>query len=275
MDAQQLLQFIDLSRVPFAIVVLFIGLIGLRLLTRSLDDLSERFTDRRLLFKKIAALSRFIIYLLLSVIIASSVLVLKQETLFAVAGSVAVAVGFAFKDLLASLMAGVILLLDEPFQVGDRVMFGDYYGEITEIGLRSVRMVTLDDNLVTIPNAKFLTDMSASSNAGALDCMVVIPFYIGSAEDFRRARRLVTEATITSRYVFLRKPVVTLVSDEFMRDRFVTELRVKAYVLDARYEKAFASDVTERAKLALTATGIRSPDQVYQDLLSATGRAIL
>jgi small-conductance mechanosensitive channel len=129
-----------------------------------------------------------------------------------------------------------------------------------------VRLVTLDDNLVTIPNSQFLTDSVASANAGALDCMVVVPFYIGAAEKFSVARRIVAEAAATSRYVYLQKPIVTLVSDEFMGERFVTVIRLKAYVFDARYEKAFASDVTERVKRALAEAHIRTPDRQYRDL---------
>ncbi|MED5371276.1 MAG: mechanosensitive ion channel domain-containing protein [Myxococcota bacterium] len=273
-DTQQLLQFINLDRVPLAVVILVVGLLLMRLALGFLDDLGERFGSRRLLFKKISALLRFSVYLALFVITASSVLVLESEALLAVAGTVGVAVGFAFKDLLASLMAGVILLMDEPFQVGDRVAFGGYYGEITEIGLRSVRLVTLDDNLVTIPNNKFLNEASASANAGALDCMVVIPFYLGAAEDFVAARRLIEEATATSRYVFLDKPLTTLMADEFLGERFVTVIRVKAYVFDARYEKAFASDVTERVKLAFREAGLRTPDQQYRDLDMNHGREV-
>jgi len=248
------------------------GLVAQYFLARFLDDLGERFTDRRLLLKKVKALARFFIYLAIIVIIGSTVLVLRNQAFLAIAGTIGLAVGFAFKDLAASLMAGVILLVDEPFQVGDRVAFGDYYGEITEIGLRSVRLVTLDDNLVTIPNSAFLSDPVASANAGALDCMVVIPFFIGAAEDFYKARRIVAEATATSRYVFLDKPVVTLVADEFLGERFVTVIRVKAYVFDARYEKAFASDVTERVKAAFRRASIRTPDQQYRDLELNRGR---
>lgn len=265
-DLNQLIRFVAWDRVPFALVVLVSGLLAQWFLGRFLDDLGERFTERRLLLKKVKALTRFAIYLGLIVVLGSTLLVLQSQALLALAGTIGVAVGFAFKDLLASLMAGVILLLDEPFQVGDRVAFGIYYGEITEIGLRSVRMTTLDDNAVTIPNSAFLSDAVASANAGALDCMVVIPFYIGAAEDFYRARRLVTEAALTSRYVFLDKPVVTLVSDEFLGERFVTVIKVKAYVFDARYEKAFASDVTERVKGAFRRAGLRTPDQQYRDL---------
>lgn len=262
----EIIRVINVDGVPFALLVVILGWGSLRLSGRVLDDLGERFTDRRLSIKKFKALLRFALYFLIALLAATSALNLDSENLWAVMGALGVAVGFAFKDLLGSLIAGVILLVDEPFQVGDRVAFGDYYGEIESIGLRSVRLVTLDDNLVTIPNNLFLTDSVASANAGALDCMVVIPFYIGAAENFRMAKRLVAEATATSRYIFLNKPVVTLVSDEFLGERFVTVIRVKAYVFDARYEKAFATDVTERVKIALKRHGIRTPDRQYRDL---------
>ena len=96
--------------------------------------------------------------------------------------------------------------------------------------------------------------------------MVVMRFFIGAAEDFDRARDIITEATATSRYVHLDEPIVTLVSDEFLGERFVTVIKVKAYVFDARYERAFASDVTERVKRALKYAGIRTPDRQYRDL---------
>ncbi len=269
MDETQLpeiVRVINVEGLPFAVLVVVVGWVVLRLSGSVLDDLGERFTDRRLAIKKAKALLRFVLYFVIALLAATSALNLDSENLWAVMGAAGVAVGFAFKDLLGSLIAGVILLMDEPFQVGDRVSFGEHYGEVESIGLRSVRLVTLDDNLVTIPNSLFLTDAVASANAGALDCMVVIPFYIGAAEDFGLAKRLVAEATATSRYVFLHKPVVVLVSDEFLGERFVTVIRVKAYVFDARYEKAFATDVTERVKAAFARHGVRTPDRQYRDL---------
>lgn len=266
MNVQDFLQFIDLDRLPLALLILVAGLVVTRLLTGFLDDLGERWSDRRLLLKKITALARFTVYLGLFGATLSSVLVLESEALLAVAGSIGVAVGFAFKDLLASLMAGLMLLFDQPFQVGDRVTFGGSYGEVKAIGLRSVRLVTLDDNLVTIPNSAFLSEAVASANAGNLDAMVVVPVYIAAAEDFELARQIVREAALTSAYVYLEKPVITLVSDEFLGERFVTVIRLKAYVFDVRHEKTFASDVTRRVKTALRSAGIRSPDRAYRDL---------
>lgn len=266
MNPNDLVRFIHVDRLPYAVLMLILAVVLVRFSTRFLDQIGERFAERRLLLKKAAALSRFFIYLVLVVIISTSVLALESEALLAVAGSIGVAVGFAFKDLLSSVIAGVILLIDQPFQVGDRVSFGTYYGEVKEIGLRSVRLVTLDDNLVTIPNALFLSEAVASANAGELDAMVVVPIYIAAAEDYEAAQEIVREAALTSAYVYIEKPVITLVSDEFLGERFVTVIRLKAYVFDARYEKAFASDITRRVKAALRESQIRGPDRAYRDL---------
>lgn len=265
------IEFIDLTRLPLAIGVVVAGLVAANLLTRFLDDLGERFGSRRLLFKQVTVVTRFVIYFTVFSVALFN-LILKSEALVALGGAFGLALGFGMKDVLTSVTGGVLLLADAPFQVGDRIAFGGYYGEVKRIGLRSVQLVTLDDNLVTVPNSRFLSDPVASANSGALDCMVVIPFFIGAAEDFETARRLVTEATVTSRYVYLEKPVVTLVSDEFLGERFVTVVRVKAYVFDIRYEKAFASDVTERVKRAFRSAGIRTPDQQYRDLELNRGR---
>ena len=263
---QDLVGFIDFDRLPLALLVIGIGWLLLVVWTRVTDDLGERFTDRRMWFKQARALGRFALYIAIPTMVASVLLQLEGEAWFAVAGSVSVAVGFAFKDLFGSLIAGVILLMDRPFQVGDRISFGGFYGEVREMGIRSVRLQTLDDNLVTIPNSKFLTDEVASANAGQLHAMVVVPFYVGAAEDFQAARRIVAEATSTSRYVYLQQPVTTLVEDVFIGERFVSVVTVKAYVFDVHYEKAFVTDVTERVKLAFREAGIRTPDQGYRDL---------
>ena len=265
-DIQNFIQFINFDGLPFALLILGVGFVGLRVMGSLVDDLGERFTNWRLQLMKGKAVLRFTSYIIMAVLVLTTVLRLENKAVMAISGTLAVAIGFAMKDLAASLMAGLILIIDEPFQVGDRIAFDGYYGEVTEIGLRSVRLATLDDNAVTVPNNKFLTDSVASANAGALDAMVVVPFYIGAAEDFQRARRIVAEATATSRYVYLKKPVVTLVTDEFLGERFVTVIKVKAYVFDIRYEKAFVTDVTERVKLSFRRLGIRTPDQQYRDL---------
>jgi len=263
----ELLQFVAWERLPYTFLILVTGWLSVALSGRFLDDLAERFTEWRLGLKKAKAIGRFFLYVAIAGLVVATLLQPGRGAEgAALIGTIGFALGYASQDLLASLITGIILLIDEPFQVGDRIAFGDYYGEVTEIGLRSVRLATLDDNLVTVPNSQFLNSPVASSNAGQLHAMVVVELFIGAAEDFGRARSIVAEAAATSRYVFLDLPIATLVSDKFMGERFVTVIKLKAYVFDVRYESAFASDVTERVKRAFRLQDIRTPDQQYRDL---------
>jgi small-conductance mechanosensitive channel len=260
-----LLQFVVWDRLPFAIGVILVAFIGGRVAAQSLDALGERLARRRLLFKQVSAVTRFVVLIGATVLVASSLFQFSSEALLAVGGSAAVAIGFAFKDLLASLMAGLILLFDRPFQVGDRIEFDGMYGEVVEIGLRTVRVNTLDDNLVSIPNHRFLNDCVSSANSGSLHQMCVFPFWIGCNEDIETAKRIVYEATASSRYVFVDKPITVSVREGPVphgAERFAIELKVKAYVFDGRYETAFGTDVTERVKTAFQTNGIRTAGEL-------------
>ena len=70
------------------------------------------------------------------------------------AGVAGIAVGFAAKDTLSNLFAGVFILADAPYKVGDYIVLdkGDR-GKVTNIGLRSTRILTRDDVEITVPNS--------------------------------------------------------------------------------------------------------------------------
>jgi len=251
-----------------SVLIIVVAFFLARIATGTLDKIGDRFATRRLLLKKIASLSRFLLYLLATLLIVLGVIQPEAQTLTALITASAVMIGFAFKDLAGSIIAGVIILIDAPFQVGDRVQFGDTYGEVTEIGLRVVQITTLDDNLVSIPNNKFLTEVVASANAGALDMMIQMDFHIGVNEDFSLAKRLAYEATITSKFVFLDKPVVVLVEDVSRETSFATRIRTKFYVIDVRFESAVRTDVTERLKTAFALHNIKAPYHMQVERLA-------
>lgn len=70
------------------------------------------------------------------------------------AGIIGIAVGFAAKDTLANLFAGIFIVVDAPYKLGDFIVLdGDLRGWVTKIGIRSTRVLTLDDVEITVPNA--------------------------------------------------------------------------------------------------------------------------
>lgn len=69
------------------------------------------------------------------------------------------ALAMAAKDTVANIFGGVTIFTDKPFKINDRVKLNGFDGTITEIGIRSTRLKTLDGRIVTIPNAKFTDGM--------------------------------------------------------------------------------------------------------------------
>lgn len=264
-SSTNLIAQLNLPGVISSIIVLVLTWLGIGMVTNTLTGLGTRFVHRRLLLNQIATVSRFVMWTI-GVVIAVQALNLPSEVLLAMTGALAVMIGFAFKDLAASVLAGLTIIIDRPFQVGDRVSFGGYYGEIDSIGLRSVRLVTLDDNVVTIPNNKFLTEAVSSGNAGALDMLIQMDFYVGIDQDITLARQLVEHSILSNRYVYTRKPWNVLVNQVFQGESLAIRLRAKAYVLDVQYEKAYENDVTERVMDAFQKHGVLPPAILHRGL---------
>jgi len=264
---EQITGLIRWSGVLTSILVVIAALVVLRFVRNTVENLSSQFANRRFVFQKIATVLQFFVYVTTGVSVLSLSLDLDDGALAVIGGTVAVSVGFAVKDLVASFIAGIMIMLDRPFQVGDRVSFGGQYGDVTAIGLRSVRMQTLDDNTVTIPNNKFLNEITSNGNYGALDMQVVIDFHVGSDQNILLAREVVSEAAVSSRYAYLPKPVVVLVEQIVSSDLVAIRLRLKAYVLDIKYEKALVTDVNLRVLQAFGKHNIKPPAVLHRSSL--------
>lgn len=258
--AEGALAFFKPDAIPYALVLV----IGTAIAVRGVQNLANRVAESavsyRLVIKQGVTLLGFVAYGVAGVLAVRALFELSTQAIFALSGTLAVAGGFLLKDIAEATMAGISILVSRPFQVGDRISFGGFYGEVKDIGLRSVRLVTFDDNLVTIPSSKFLSEPVASANSGALDCMVVMPFYLSAEADHVRARQIVIDAVRSSRFLYLGKPVTVLVSVKLAEKLgTVVELTAKAYVYDARHEKSFASDVTDRVLRAFRGAGVLMP----------------
>jgi hypothetical protein len=158
--------------------------------------------------------------------------------------------------LFADIIGGIVITFEKHYQVGDKIKIGDYYGEVSDIGIRATKLVTPDDNLVSAPNYLIFTQAVASANAGAPEMMVVIDLFLDS--DAVLAMKLLKESVATSKYVYISKkrPFTVLLKDY----PFYRRLRAKAYVNDLRYEFEFESEVTRRAWIEFSKNGIKAPN---------------
>ncbi|MGD8600344.1 MAG: mechanosensitive ion channel [Gemmatimonadota bacterium] len=259
--------------VVLSIVVLILFNLTIRGLVWLLDALAERSASRRLFYKRLVPIVRIVLWVFAAYLIVRVIFQVDYQGLVAAAAAIGVAVGFAAQDLLKNLFGGLILVFDQPFQVGDKITVGDTYGEVVSIGLRSTRMVTPDDNRVSVPNAEVVDKQVANANAGELNCQVVTDLYLPGWADEVEAKRIAFEAAASSKYVYLNKPIVTLVSDVF-KETFLTRVRVKAYVLDPRLEFVFQSDVTERARAGFREAGLLRPEHMRLRLVERSAAGV-
>jgi len=260
--------------VVWSILVIALFNFGIRGLVWVLDALAERNASRRLFYKRIVPIARIVLWVFAAYLIVSVIFRVDAQGLFAAAAAVGVAVGFAAQDLLKNLFGGIILVFDQPFQVGDKISVGGTYGEVKSIGLRSTRIVTPDDNLVSVPNAQVVDQQVANANAGELNCQVVTDLYLPGWADEALAKRIAFDAAASSKYVYLNKPIVVMVADVF-KETFLTRVRVKAYVLDPRLEFLFQSDVTERARAGFREAGLLKPGHILGGLVARSAVGIL
>lgn len=246
----------------WSLVVLAVFHFLIRGLIWILETLSERSVRRRLTFKWLIPITRMLLWGIATYLIVRTIFRVDAQGLLAASAALGVALGFAAQDLLKNVFGGLIVVFDQPFQVGDKISVGGTYGEVVSIGLRSTRILTADDNLVTVPNSQVVQEQVANANAGQLNCQVVTDLYLPGIVDEKQAREIAFDAAVTSQYVFLEKPIQVFVADQF-HTTFVTHLRVRAYVLDPRFEFLLRSDITERAREGFRAAGLAAEHDWY------------
>ncbi|WP_419173284.1 mechanosensitive ion channel family protein [Halobacteriovorax sp.] len=232
------------------ILSIFFGFLFLYLFAKTLnwalEYLAIKIPSYRLSILQFNTIATHITYIVGSLWILYVAINPSKEMVYAIMGSGAVAIGFSLKDLVSSIIAGIILIFDRPFQVGDRISFRDNYGDIIRIGLRSVRIRTLEDSVVTIPNNLFLSENVSSANSGERDMMVCSDYYFKNNVDLNQVLPILDEVTRTSRFAYLNKPVKIITSSEKFEEIVGLKITVKAYVLETKYEKDFTTDITKR-----------------------------
>ncbi|NBV31339.1 MAG: hypothetical protein EBR93_02215, partial [Bacteroidetes bacterium] len=149
-------RLISVGKILYAILILIVTYFLNKFVGLVIDNLAERATNYRLFIKRLGPASRILIWSLSIYIIIAGVIAPPMQTVIAIGASIGIAVGFASQDILKNIFGGIMIILDSPFQVGDKIAVGDHYGEVTSIGLRSSRIVTPDDSVVSIPNAELM-----------------------------------------------------------------------------------------------------------------------
>ena len=175
------------------------------------------------------------------------------QNFLVIAGGASVAVGFAFKDYVSSLIAGVVVLVERPYRPGDWVKIKDDYGEVQSVGMRAVQLLTPAANVVTIPHDRIWTSNISNANDGAHTLMCIANFYLTPEHDATRIQAALHDVGLTSAFLHYGRPVLVVLSEQ----PWGTHYQLKAYPFDMRDQFRFISDMTTRGKQAIYEAGAR------------------
>jgi len=253
---------ISFGKIIGSLFVLLVGFFFLKLLTKILQFIAEKSARSRISYKGTIPIVRLVGWSIIIYIIIGVIIKPPFETIIAVSASLAIAIGLAAQDLVKNVIGGIMIIFDRPFQVGDKIQVGNNYGEVLTIGLRSTRIVTGDDSVVSIPNADIMSQSVSNSNSGAPNCQVVAEVYLPIDVDTVVVRDTALEVAKVSKYVYLDKPVSVLFFNEVKEKRSYLKMRLKAYVSDIRYEFTFKSEMTELIIRELLDKGVLKKEDV-------------
>ena len=142
-----------------AAVVLFLTKYAVQIISNIIDRLSQRTINSislQLLLDRACRVSIWTMGILLACVIAFPGFELRD--IIATLGVGSIAVGFAFQDIFKNFLAGIILLVEEPFRIGDEIAVDNYIGKVEDINVRTTQIRTYQGEKVLLPNSTVFTD---------------------------------------------------------------------------------------------------------------------
>ncbi len=209
-------------------------------------------------------LSRFagIIIYVTAIVLALDTLGFNVMPFIAGAGVAGIAIGFAAKDTLSNLIAGILLIIDRPFEVGDRIEVwsapagSSTWGDVIDIGLRATKIKTTDNIVIIIPNNEIMLRDIINYTTISEKIRVRINIGIAYDADVQQAKDIILQVAATAKWVSADPPPKVVVRNF---GESSVDLQLRVWIADARRRMDTISYITDRIKAAFDEQGIEIP----------------
>ncbi len=200
-------------------------------------------------------------------LVVSAVIILDQfgvnvTALTAALGIAGLALSLAAQDSLADMINGLIILVDQPFKVGDRIEIEalNTWGDVVEIGTRTTRIRTLDNRMVIVPNSTIGKSQIVNYTYPSTQYRVQIEIGVSFESDLAQVKEIIIDSVSSVEGVLMDKPIDALFL-EFGDTSMIIRVRwwIESYVDTRRmFDK-----VNTKLKEALTDAGVEMPFTTY------------
>ncbi|MEQ9298635.1 MAG: mechanosensitive ion channel family protein [Cyclobacteriaceae bacterium] len=242
--------------VAIIVLVVFYGIAqAVRMVSARLFD---RFSDRG----AISSLFSNVFYLMtlgIGLIMALNVLHLQQTvtSLLAGAGIIGLAIGFAFQDITANFISGILLAFRKPIRVGDIIQTKEFFGTVEKIDLRVTVIRTFQGLHVIIPN-KDVFQSPVTNFTKTNDRRIDLEIGVSYAEDLDFVKEVAIESVSKMPYL-LKGKEVQLVYNEFADSSINFTLMIWIQYPDEPGYLTAKSDAIMAVKKAFDENGITIP----------------
>jgi len=235
-------------------------IIAIKYLEKKVADRTETDIDN-IVFDLLKKFAGAIIYVT-AVIIALDMLGVNVMPFIAGAGVAGIAIGFAAKDTLSNLIAGVLLIIDRPFEVGDRIEVwtapsgSATWGDVMDIGLRATKIKTTDNIIIVIPNNEIMKRDIINYTIITSKIRVRVNIGIAYDADMKKAKELIIKVADSAQWI-AKDPAPKVVVRNFGESSVDLQLRV--WIEDARKRMDTISYITDNIKTLFDKEEIEIP----------------
>jgi MscS family membrane protein len=215
-----LLTHLSATKILFVVVLVAATFVLLRWIRGFLDGLERGNPRLRFLLRQVEPPVRIAIWFA-AILVSAEILAPSQNAFLAALGSAALAIGLGLQDLIKNLIGGLVVIVDRPFQTGDRVKLGEAYGE---------------------------------ANAGVAECVVSAEIILPADADADRALHICHEIAVCCPYSHLERHIEVELNEDARHSR--TILTVQAHVYDHRFAAAMKTEILRRSRRELLACGV-------------------
>ncbi len=241
------------SKLLLALLVLVIGLIVIKWMTRGLIKLMKRTNLDEILIPFLKGIFN-IIFKALLIISVMGMVGIEMTSFIALMGAAGLAIGLALQGTLQNFAGGVMILIFKPFKVGDYIEAQGYAGSVKEIQIFNTVLTTPDNSVVIIPNSPLSTN--AMKNYSSMDTRRIdFSFGIGYNDDIDQSKALLMKLATDNKLV-LKDTEPMVVVDELADSSVNLKLRVWVKASDY-WDLKF--EMTEGVKKEFDKAGISFP----------------
>jgi len=220
---------------------------GMTLAKKTESELDDRIID---ILQKIG---KYLIWLI-GLMYILSLFNVNITPLIAGAGIAGIAIALAAQDIFSNFFGGAVIITDQPFQVGERVLINDVIGDVIKIGPRSTRLLTLDKDIVTIPNTKIVTSVVHNYSQPNPQVRIQIPVTVPASVEIAKVKTVlgeITADTVHARNDMLVSdpaPTIYLQKVEKSSMTFIVSVYARGFIYDDVIRDCLNVQVVERFK---------------------------